>query len=225
MGSLLCRLASPRVQVPLAATTCLVGLAHILLCALEIREICPTAALLGVVAVAPLAYVATLALFVRSKTPRHAYLWAVFAPIAVAILVGDGVIAYTVLVAKRGLAAFGSLVPTPFAELIWVGTATAAGIGTLGSLVLSLEVWAASGALRANPRRGAHHFAAVTWVFAAGMWALAFGVAAASDRSAAIAMISVCAVQLLAQWLAHRALVAAASPASGPYRTGARMPS
>jgi hypothetical protein len=205
----------------LATAACLTGLAHILLHVLEICEICPSAARLGVVAVGPLAYVVALALFVRSKSPTEAYVWALFAPIVVAVIVGVGVIAYTVLVAQRGLAMFGSVLPTPFADLLLFGSLSAAGIGTLGSAILVMEVWAASGARKADPRRGSHRFTAMAWILAACMWALALSVGHNAESPTAAAILCVCAAQLVVQWLDLRGLVARATPANGPYRSSA----
>jgi hypothetical protein len=220
--ALLPRIASPRIQVPIATTACLIGLAQTMMHLLEIPDLSPMAALWGLVAVTPLAYLVSLALFVRSKSPTEAYVWAIFAPIVVAVIVGDGVIGFILEERPRALSIMGVLLTGTTAEKLAFISVAAAAVGTIGSLVLVVEVWAAAGARKTDPKRGSHHFTAAACVLAAGMNTLTLAVCD-ENRAAALVLLGLCAAQLVLQLLDHRALVRRAAPANGPYRTNVPM--
>jgi hypothetical protein len=221
MGLLLEKLASPRVQVPLATTASLTAVAQILLNVLDLRELSPGAAGFGLALVVPAAYLVAWRLFVASDRPQQAYLLGASAPIVIAIVVG-----HVVLGGARGewlpdtiyISFIGGFSVGPLTVAI-----ASAPVGLVGSALLVLEVSAATSAIRADPRRGAHQFTAVAWAMSFGMASLAFSLGEGFERVVAGTLASAAVAALALQWLDRRRLLERAAPAVGPYRTAMRI--
>jgi hypothetical protein len=219
MGAILPRVASPRVQVPLATTACLVAIAQALMHLLDIRLLSPSATVVGLLLAAPMAYAVSVSLFVLSKNARQAYLWAAFGPIAISTVVGDIVVAW--MLDERpsvALSALGVLIPS-FPEGLVPVTIAAALVGVPASCVLAVEVWAAKGAREVDPVRGAHHFTAMAWVVALSMTSLPLAMGDDEERALAGALALLAVVQLGIQALDARRLRAENTLHVGPYRS------
>ena len=216
MTAILPRIVSPRVQVPLATMVCLVALAVGVVNLLQLDALYPMTSLLGLLLVAPAAYLVSTFVFVRSKSHTHAYAGAVLGPVLVAIVVGHAIVASD---PPHEYKAYFALVPR---ESPLEVTVRAIAIGLIGSAILALEVWVAARARRVDPQGGAHQFSGISWLVASLVIAFAFAFVDNDARALLATLILVVIAQValvvLDEVLSRRT---PAVPTMGPYRGGA----